>query len=202
MSHLSTPSGHVTVRVFTDGVEVQKALRFSSLDSAINFFGWYKLREGNGGGFILTPNTRDLVEAGIMPAFTALNFYAMDGSHIEPAVVSMAADVIGEEERARPWPFRSTFPFYEEMPYRFRNGPVPRLHRGFRGRSRWLRSPKTAQEMRENNFANFDEDLQEVCLKVNRRRKYPSLPSRRDDIRRQDQVGSWKNSRQQQWRAK
>jgi hypothetical protein len=200
MSQISIPIGHVTVRIFMDGTEVKKGMRFSSLDSAINFFGWYRLREGNGGGFILTPNSRVLVEDGIQPAFSAVNFYAMDGSHIAPAIVAAAAEQVGADSAAKRWPFRRTFPFNVELPYAFRDGPVPGLRRGFRGRARWLRSPKTTQEIRENSFVDHDEDLKEIGYKQGRRLNYLTLPTRRDDVHRNDQVKSWKHQRTHQWR--
>jgi hypothetical protein len=184
-----------------DGTEVKRGLRFSSLDSAINFFGWYKLREGNGGGFILTPNSRVLVEDGIQPAFSAVNFYTMDGSHIAPAVVTAAAEKVGVVAAAKRWPFRRSFPFNVELPYAYRDGPVPGLHCRFRGRARWLRSPKTAQEIRENSFVDFDDDLKEIGYKQGRRLNYLTLPTRRDDIRRMDQVKNWKHQRLHQWRG-
>lgn len=202
MSRISIPVGHVTVRVFMDGTEVSKGTRFSSLDSAINFFGCYRVRESASRGVVLVPNHRDLVEAGVQPAFSVVNFYDMHGAHIDASVVAVAAAAIVSADLRSAWPFRPTFPFSEWLPYGFRKGPVPGLHRGFRGRARWLRSPKTAQELRENNFADYDDDLIEAGIIVNKRRKYPSLPTRRDDIYRSDRVKSWKHQRSNQWRVK
>lgn len=201
MSHISIPLGPVSVRVFMGGQEIAKGTRFSNLDSAINFFGWHRLHIG-AGGFILSENSRYLVEAGAQPAVSCVNFYEAGGAHIDPAVVALAAVAVGEKKSAECLRYLRHFPFGVELPYRFRNGPVPGLHRGFRGRARWLRSPRTAQELRENNFAAFDEDLRDVELWVVQRCGYPSLPTRRDEIRRNDQVKSWKHQRSHQWRAK
>lgn len=203
MSHITIPAGPVTVRVFLDGQEVQKGLRFSSLDSAINFFGMYRLREGNGGSFVLAKNSTDLVEAGLQPPFSTVNFYSENGAHIEPAVVFSAAHGL-QRRREHECPVRRGWGFLGlcTLPYEFRSGPVPGLRRGFRGRSRWLRHPKTAQEAKANSFAEYDEEATEVGLRIRGRRKRPNLPDVRDEVRRQDQVKSWKQQRSQQWKAK
>jgi hypothetical protein len=81
----------------------------------------------------------------------------------------------------------------------FRNGPV----KGIRCRRHWkcqsLRHMATTQEIRENDFLNYDEDAVEYRIKARGRRRKACLPTVWDDYWRRPQK-NWKQQRRTQWK--
>ena len=84
-------------------------------------------------------------------------------------------------------------------PKTFRNSPVPGVHRRSYG-SYW-RIVKTNQEIRENDFLNYDEDCLEYGIKVRGPRRHGILVDSYDDPCRGRRGDSWKNYRKTQYKG-
>jgi hypothetical protein len=80
--------------------------------------------------------------------------------------------------------------------YRYRQGPVPGIHR--RKKRRWFRHPRTTSERRANSATRTTKETVEyhgVVLKLRRKRR--KLPSAYDDLF-VDRQRSWKKHRRTQ----
>lgn len=85
-------------------------------------------------------------------------------------------------------------------PEHFRKLPVPgtRKYRGGRGYCRYI---KTHQEIRENDFLDYDEDALEYGIKARGNRRRHNLPTVWDDPYRSDvRSNNWKRHRSTQWK--
>ena len=85
-------------------------------------------------------------------------------------------------------------------PYEFRDGPVPGIRKRPRRRSYGHRRPRTLQERRETKALHIDEDLQDLNIKIRKRRE--KLPTSWDDICRMDYRNhNWKRHRDTQYKG-
>jgi hypothetical protein len=83
--------------------------------------------------------------------------------------------------------------------YKFRNGPVPGIHKHIRHKGSYIRHQRTFAEIREESWLSYDEDLKFYNIKS--RPKRTSLPDPWDDYVRSDQyIRNWKRFRKKQWR--
>jgi hypothetical protein len=81
----------------------------------------------------------------------------------------------------------------------FRNGTVRGIRCRRHRKCQTLRHMATTQEIRENDFLNYDEDAVEYGIKVRGSRRRRSLPTVWDDYWRYSQK-NWKQQRRTQWK--
>ena len=83
--------------------------------------------------------------------------------------------------------------------YTFRQGPVEGI-RCWRGGYHGDRMIRTTQEIRENDFLNYDEDCLEYGIKVRPNRRRTSIPNYYDDPRFSRRGDNWKHYRKTRWK--
>lgn len=131
------------------------------------------------------------------------SFMTQGDTHILLTAEGVVIPVWKVEEAFNQLPVRTKPRYWRGGRYKFRQGSVEGIKCWKAGRYRGYRHIQTHQEIRENDYLNYDEDALEYDIKARGRRRRHNLPTPWDDIRVSDYYAkSWKNYRKHQWKPK
>jgi hypothetical protein len=168
------------------------------LDDAVRRIGWWTVKSIASADDVLDPPPYHFGSIDPGSSCRAILYDEM-GLRIPGWKVEEAALSLGLEKA---WHRRGWMRFRREHPYVFRDGPVADTGGG-RGRHRYAsRRPATVQERRESCILDFDEEADEVGVRIRASRSAANLPTSYDDLMRQQPGSSWKSYRRTQWKGR